>query len=194
MAVLGHCCCLQAFSSCSELGLLSSCSVRADHCGGVSCRGAQPLAQVGFSSWHPQALEHRLSSCGAWAQLFRGMRDPPGKGMEPVSPALVGGFFASEPPGKLSSLFFFISLFIYCLGWVFCCLDFLVVASRGYSLFVVCRLLIEVAFSLWSMGSRALRLLWLQHVGLVVAAPWLQSTGLIVWCTGLVVPRHVGSS
>ena len=122
------------------------------------------------------------------------MRDPPGQGMEPMSPALVGGFFAPELPGKLSSLFFFISLFIYCLGWVFCCLDFLVVASRGYSLFVVCRLLIEVAFSLWSMGSRALRLLWLQHVGLVVAAPWLQSTGLIVWCTGLVVPRHVGSS
>ena len=105
-----------------------------------------------------------------------------------MSPALVGGFFATEPPEKLSSLF------VYCPGWVFCCLDFLVVASRGYSLVVVRRLLIEVAFSLWSMGSRALRLLRLQHVGLVVAAPWLQSTGLIVWCTGLVAPRHVGSS
>ena len=114
--------------------------------------------------------------------------------MEPMSPALVGGFFAPEPTGKLSSLFFFIHLFIYCLGWVFCCLDFLVVASRGYSLFVVRRLLTEAAFSLWSMDSRALRLLWLQHVGLVVAAPWLQSTGLIVWCTDLVAPRHVGSS
>ena len=31
------------FSSCSEQGLLSICSVRASHCGGFSCHGAQAL-------------------------------------------------------------------------------------------------------------------------------------------------------
>ena len=43
------------------------------------------------------------------------MWDPPGQGMEPMSPALVGGFFAPEPTGKLSSLFFFYT-FIYLLS------------------------------------------------------------------------------
>ena len=28
------------------------------------------------------------------------MRDPAGPGMEPTSPALTGGFFTPEPPGK----------------------------------------------------------------------------------------------
>jgi len=28
------------------------------------------------------------------------MRDLPGPGIEPVSPALTGGFFTTEPPGK----------------------------------------------------------------------------------------------
>ena len=36
-AVLGHCCCSWAFSSYIEGGLLSSCSVTASHCGGLSC-------------------------------------------------------------------------------------------------------------------------------------------------------------
>ena len=38
------------------------------------------------------ALERRLSSCGAWASLLRGMWDLPGPGLEPMSPALSGGF------------------------------------------------------------------------------------------------------
>ena len=33
------------------------------------------------------------SSCGTWAQLLRGMWNLPGPGLEPVSPALAGGFF-----------------------------------------------------------------------------------------------------
>ena len=47
---------------------------RASHCGGFSCCGAQALdvwASVvvarGLSSCGSRALEHRLSSCGAWA-------------------------------------------------------------------------------------------------------------------------------
>ena len=56
--------------------------------------------RAGFSSCGSQALERRLSSCGAWAQLLRGMWDLPGPGLEPVSPALAGGFLTTAPPGK----------------------------------------------------------------------------------------------
>ena len=35
--------------------------------------------------------------------------DLPDPGIEPVSPALEGGFFTTEPPGKPSYLFFFFS-------------------------------------------------------------------------------------
>ena len=40
LAVLGLCCCTQAFSSCSKPGLLSRCSLPASHCRGFSCWGA----------------------------------------------------------------------------------------------------------------------------------------------------------
>ena len=50
------------------------CSAQASHCGGFSCCGAQALgarASVfvahGLRSCGLQALEHKLSSCGAWA-------------------------------------------------------------------------------------------------------------------------------
>ena len=55
---------------------------------------------TGFSSCGTRALERRLSSCGARAWLFRGMWDPPGPGLEPVSPALAGGFLTIAPPGR----------------------------------------------------------------------------------------------
>ena len=54
----------------------------------------------GLSSCGSWALELRLSSCGARAQLLRGMWDLPGPGFEPVSPALAGGFLTTAPPGK----------------------------------------------------------------------------------------------
>ena len=37
------------FSSCREQELLASCSVRASHCRGVSCCGAQVLGHMGFN-------------------------------------------------------------------------------------------------------------------------------------------------
>ena len=37
LAALDLCCCVRAFSSFSEWGLLSSCSARASHCSGFSC-------------------------------------------------------------------------------------------------------------------------------------------------------------
>ena len=54
----------------------------------------------GLSSCGSQALEHRLSSCGARAQLLPGMWDLPGPGPKPMSPTLVGGSLTTAPPGK----------------------------------------------------------------------------------------------
>ena len=68
---------------------------------------------MGFSScsawaqpWDLQALELGLSSCGAWAEFPHGLWDLPRPGVEPVSPALAGGFLSSAPPGKSDSLMF----------------------------------------------------------------------------------------
>ena len=56
LAVLGLFCCLRAFSSWREWGLLFGCSARASHCGGFSC-------------WRSQALGHEgFSNRGTWAQ------------------------------------------------------------------------------------------------------------------------------
>ena len=55
---------------------------------------------TGFSSCGLRALEHRLSSCGARASLLCGMRNLPRPGLEPVSPALTGGFLTTAPPEK----------------------------------------------------------------------------------------------
>ena len=85
------------FSSCSKQGLLSSQGAQASDCDGFSCFGAQALGHLGFSSCGFQALEHRLSSCGVGAQLFCGMWDLLGPGIEPISPTLAGGFFTTEP-------------------------------------------------------------------------------------------------
>ena len=45
-------------------------------------------------------VEHRLESCGTWAQLLHGLWNLPGSGIKPVAPALAGGFFTTELPGK----------------------------------------------------------------------------------------------
>ena len=67
--------------------------------------GLQELQCMG-SALDLQALERGLSSCGAWAELLGGLWDPPGPGVEPVSPAFAGGFLSSAPPGKSDSLMF----------------------------------------------------------------------------------------
>ena len=93
LAVLGLCC-LAGFPLVAEsrgyswmlwwLLLLQSTGSRA--CGLNSC---------GFP-----ALEDRLSSWDAWAQLLSTMWDPPNVGIKPMSPVSAGRFFATEPPGK----------------------------------------------------------------------------------------------
>ena len=80
--------------------LSSSCGVRASHCGGFCCR-AQAPGCTGFCSCGSQALAHRLRrSHGARASLVHGMWDLPRPGIEPTTPALAGGCFTTEPPGK----------------------------------------------------------------------------------------------
>ena len=71
-------------------------------CCGAHALGAQAsvVAAHWFSSCGSQAVECRLSSCGAWALLLRGMWDLLGPGLEPVSPALAGGFLTTALPGK----------------------------------------------------------------------------------------------
>ena len=48
------------FSSCSELGLISSYSVQASHCSGLSYCRTQALGHVGLSSCGSQAPEQAL--------------------------------------------------------------------------------------------------------------------------------------
>ena len=43
---------------------------------------------LGLNSCSSRALQHRLSSCGAWVLLLRSMWDLPGSGIKPVLPAL----------------------------------------------------------------------------------------------------------
>ena len=80
MAELGLRCCVQAFSSCSEWGLLFvvACGfliVVASLCCGAWALGAQASVVVarGLSSCVSSVLECRLSSCGTWASLLRSM-------------------------------------------------------------------------------------------------------------------------
>ena len=87
LVVLGLCCCLQAFSSCQELGILSGYRMQASHCGNFSCYGL----------W---ALEHRLGSCGPQVQLLHGMWDLLGPGIKPMSPEFAGRFLITGLPGK----------------------------------------------------------------------------------------------
>ena len=98
-----HASCLQL----QRAGATLHCSAQTSHCSGFCCCGAQALGarasvvvEHGLSSWASQALEHRLSSCGTWSQLLHGMWDLPEPGLEPMSPALAGGFLTTAPPRK----------------------------------------------------------------------------------------------
>ena len=96
LAVLGLRCCAQASSTCGW---------PASHCGGFFCCGPQALgvqvsvvATHGLGSCGSRALECGLGSHGTWTQLPCSMWDLPRPGIEPVSPALPGGFLTTGPP------------------------------------------------------------------------------------------------
>ena len=77
-----------------SLQRFSRCRVWAPERSGIS----------GCSTWaHCLQLRgpgHRLSSCDAWAYMLHSTWDHPGPGIEPVSLALTGRFFTTEPPVK----------------------------------------------------------------------------------------------
>ena len=58
------------------------------------------VASTGLGPWASAIAARRLSSCGTKAWSLGGMWNPPGPGLEPVSPALAGGFFSTGPSGK----------------------------------------------------------------------------------------------
>ena len=87
MAVLGFHFYARAPSSCGEQGSLF-----------IAVRG--PLTITASLAAEHRLQTHRLSSCGSRAQLLRDMWDLPRPGLEPVSPALAGGFSTTAPPGK----------------------------------------------------------------------------------------------
>ena len=76
-----------------QQGLPPSCSVQLSHRGGFSC-GSQAPGTV---------LARGLHSCDTQAQLPLGMWDLPRPWTKRVSPALAGGLFITEPPGKPTS-------------------------------------------------------------------------------------------
>ena len=87
LAALGLRFCARAFSSCAERGPLF-----------IAVRGPLTIAASLVAEHRLQT--RRLSNCGSRAQPLRGMWDPPRPGPEPMSPALVGRFSTTAPPGK----------------------------------------------------------------------------------------------
>ena len=110
LAALSLCCCLNLSLVAESRGysILVICGLLIAVASSVSraheLRQLQPWAQQSWS----RAPEHRLSSCDTGAQQLRGMCDLPNSGIEPRSPvstALAGRFFTTEPPGKPSGIF-----------------------------------------------------------------------------------------
>ena len=71
--------------------------------GGLLAAVAPSLAERGLGGSRASVAcgvgsEHRPGGCGA--SSLRGVWGLPGPGMEPVSPALAGGFFTTEPLGR----------------------------------------------------------------------------------------------
>ena len=87
MAVLGLRFCARAPSTGGKRGPLF-----------IAVRG--PLTIAASPAVEHRLQTRRLSSCGSRAQLPGGMWDLPRPGLEPVSPALAGGFSTTAPTGK----------------------------------------------------------------------------------------------
>ena len=87
MAVLGLRFCARAFSNCGKWRPLF-----------IAVR--RPLTIAASLVAEHRLQTRRLSNCGSRAQLLRGMWDLPRPGLEPVSPALAGGFLTTAPLGK----------------------------------------------------------------------------------------------
>ena len=88
-----------SYSQAAACRLIVVASLAAGH--GLEGAWASVVAAHELSSCGSWALEHSLSSRGAQAQLLLSMWDLSRSGIKPRSPALAGGFFTTEPPGKL---------------------------------------------------------------------------------------------
>ena len=78
-------------------GLLIAVASLVEH--GLQSVQASVMVEHRLTSCGSQALEHRLS---LWCTGLVALRhlDLPRQRIEPVSPALAGGFFTTQPPGK----------------------------------------------------------------------------------------------
>ena len=87
MAALDLRFCVRGFSICNKRGPLL-----------IAVRGPLTIAASPVVEHRLQTC--RLSNCGSRAHLLHGMWDPPGPGLEPVSPALAGRLSTTAPPGE----------------------------------------------------------------------------------------------
>ena len=112
---LGLRCCMWTFLQLRRAEAILCCGARASHRGGFSCCGAWALGMQAsvVAARGSVVVAHGLSSCGTQAQLLHGMWDLPRAGIEPVSPALAGGFLTTAPPGKSHRYFLCSSFFIF---------------------------------------------------------------------------------
>ena len=78
-------------------------SLVAEH--GALGRVASVVTARGLSSCGSSALKDRVNSCDARAWLLHSIWDLPRSGLEPISSALTGILFTTEPPKKLSVVF-----------------------------------------------------------------------------------------
>lgn len=83
MAVLAAPCCV-GFPLVAARGTALCCGAQTPHCGHFDGVMERALGHAGLRSWGSQALEHRLSSGTARAELLQGVWGPPGLGVEPV--------------------------------------------------------------------------------------------------------------
>ena len=94
-----------------QKGLLSGCGAWAFHCSGFSYRIAGAPGHANFSSYGTWAQQLRLPGSSAQAQQLRHTSPATprhvGSGIKPLSLALVGKLFTTEPPGNsLESRYF----------------------------------------------------------------------------------------
>ena len=88
------------FSSCSRQGAIFWSCVGFSLWWLLLLQRAGSRAVCGLSTCGSRALEHRPSSCGSQAYFFLSMWNLPRSEIEPVTPALAGGFFTTELPPK----------------------------------------------------------------------------------------------
>ena len=98
MAELGlHCCVGSSLVVMCGL-LIEVASLAVGH--RLSGMWASVVVACGLNSCSYWALEHKFNSCGHGLSCSAAYGNLPGPGIEPMFPAMAGGFFTTEPPGR----------------------------------------------------------------------------------------------